>query len=127
MKKMFKLFTASLLTVALSIATVTCCCSASAAAAHFHKVVNCSHCPSKGAQGNSNPVRICPYQLTSAEFSHSPAFIPSAASNFSFPAHSLFNKHITTFLPSILAYPRGSPPLAANFIPLYLRTFSLSI
>lgn len=127
MRKIFKLFTASLLTVSLSVATVICCCSASAVMAHFHKVAMCGHCSEKSSHDNSsNPDATCKYQLTSAEFSHSKTL------SFSIPTVSIpfvFDRHLSTpFLPSVISsYPRGSPPLTASFIPLYLRTFTLRI
>jgi hypothetical protein len=128
MRKIFKLFTVSLLTVALSVATVLCCCSASALMAHFHKVEMCGHCPSQNShEHSSNPGTTCQYQLTSAEFSHSQT-ISSPIVSVSFPAQIFLDKHLAALLPnSSLAYPRGSPPLISNFTPLYLRTFNLRI
>jgi len=128
MGKIFKLYTVSLLTVALSVATVICCFSAPAVAAHFNKAVACSHCPATSSHDNSpNPAGTCKQQLTSAEFFHSQTVSSSAVSGGSFPASASF-KHITIFLPSsVLAYPRGSPPLGVSFTPLYLRTFNLRV
>jgi hypothetical protein len=129
MRKIFRVFTASLLTIVLSVATVVCCCSASAAMANFHKVNDCSHCPGKSAHSNSSdPVGTCQYQLTSAEFSHSPIVISSIVSAKIFPALIFLNNHQVTLTHSLLlAYPPGGPPLGISFTPLYLRTFNLRI
>ncbi len=129
MEKIFKLFTVFLLAVSLTVATVICCCFVPAVMTHFHKISMCSHCHGQNSPDHSsNPAGTCQHHLTSAESSHSPAVLSFAASGVSFPVPVSFDKHITIFLPSsILACPRGSPPLTASFTPLYLRTFSLRI
>jgi hypothetical protein len=129
MGKILKLFTASVLTVCLSVATVLCCCSASATMAHFHKMAMCGHCSDKNSHHNSsNPDTTCQYQLTSAELSNSQVVSSSVVSGVSFPSLVSFDKQLTISLsPPILAYPPGSPPLGISFIPLYLRTFNLRI
>ncbi len=129
MRRMMKLFTASLLTVALSVATVMCCCSASATAAHFHKVDSCDHCPDQGSHDNSsNPSGTCQQQLTSAEFSHAQTIFSPVVSATTFPISAFLNNHQRILSPSLpLAYPPGSPPPSISLTPLYLRTFSLRI
>ena len=128
MRKILKLFTASLLTVALSVATVMCCCSASAAVASFHKMDSCNHCPGSASHDNSsNPAGICQQQLTSAEFSHSQIIFTSNVSVLPFQAPIFLNNHQITLTHSLLAYPPGSPPLGISLTPLYLRTFNLRI
>jgi len=129
MRKILKLFTASVLTVVLSVATVICCCSAAVAMADFHKVDSCSHCPGQNSnKHSSNPITTCQYQLTSAEFSHSQVISSAAVSGFPFPTSVSFDKHLTiSLVPPVLAYPPGSPPLHISFTPLYLRTFNLRI
>jgi hypothetical protein len=127
MRTTFKLIIASVLSVALSVATVMCCCSASAAMAHFHKAVVCSHCQGHSAHDNSsNPAGTCHHQFQSAEFFHS--FTISSPVVSSTHASLVLVHHWTIVLPSLsLSYPPGSPPLGISFIPLYLRTFSLRI
>jgi len=129
MKKIFKISIASLLTVCLGVTTVVCCCLGPVTMAHLHKTSVCSHCPPQGSSQShsSNPTDSCMYRLTNAEILHSQIIIASAPVVFT-PV-TFFDKHIATpfLLSSILAYPRGSPPLAASFTPLYLRTFSLRI
>jgi hypothetical protein len=129
MIKIVKLFIASLLAVCLTVATVICCCIAPAVMTHFHKVAMCGHCQSQNSHGHSsNSTTACQYHLTSAEFLHTQAISSSAFSGVSFPSSILFDKHITIFLlSSVFAYPRGSPPWAANFTPLYLRTYNLRV
>jgi len=129
MRELIKLFIASLLTAALSVATVLCCCSASAVMAHFHKAAICSHCSSPNSHGNSSDqAGMCQHQFQSAEFSHSQTFSLPTASAASFQASVFFDKHITTLPPSLsLAYPLGSPPSGLSLTPLYLRTFNLRI
>jgi len=126
---MFKLFTASLLTIALSVATVMCCCSASAAVAHFHKVDSCSQCPGQASHDNSsNPAGACQNQLTSAEFSHSQIITTPNVSVLPFHSPDFLNNYKITLTHSLLsAYPPGGPPLGISFTPLYLRTFNLRI
>ena len=129
MKKKFKFLISSLVTLSLSVATVMCCCSAAAAAAHFHKpVMVCSHCHGHESKGNpSNPTASCQQQLTSAEFSGAQTFSLSSEKGVFFTP-AFLDKHAIFLVPSlILSYPRGSPPLTANFTPLYLRTFHLRI
>ena len=129
MRKIFKLFIASLLTVCLSVATVICCCSASAAMAHFHKTVMCSHCQGQASHNNSsNPAGTCQHQLTSAEFSHTQTIFSPVVSNTVFPAAVFVNNHQITLTHSLLlVYPPGGPPLGISFTPLYLRTFNLRV
>jgi len=128
MRQIFKLFIASVLSVALSVATVICCCSASAAMAHFHKAVICSHC--QGAANSngdySNQAGVCQHQFQSAEFFHGATISsPVVSSAHAFPVLAHYR---TIVLPSLsLSYPHGSPPLTVSFTPLYLRTFSLRI
>ena len=129
MRKLLKIFTASLVTGCLSVMTVVCCCVAPVVMAHLHKAAVCSHCPTQDSSHGkpSNPTETCLYHLANAETSHSQTI--SFFAPVVFTPTIFFDKHITTsFLPSsISAYPRGSPPLAASFVPLYLRTFSLRI
>jgi len=128
MRTILKLFTASLLTVALSVATVMCCCSASAAMAHFHKMDSCSHCPGPASHDNSsNPAGTCQNQLTSAEFSHSQIISTPNISVLPFQVPVFLNNHQITLTHLLLAYPPGGPPLGISFTPLYLRTFNLRI
>jgi hypothetical protein len=129
MGKIFKLLIASLLTASLGMATVLCCCVAPSVMAHFHKVTMCSHCSSQNSSPthSSVPDTNCLYKLTNAEVLHSNTISFSALAVY---IHGFFfDHHITRpFLPSVIAgYPRGSPPLTASFIPLYLRTFTLRI
>jgi hypothetical protein len=129
MKRVLKLFLASLLTVSLSLATVICCCIAPSVIVHFHKTDACSHCSSQGAHNNApNPAGACQNQLTSAEFLHSQAIsTPNVSATLS-PVSAFLSIHRTTVIPSILlAYPPGGPPLGISFTPLYLRTFNLRI
>src|SRR5208283_2817973 len=100
MKTAFKLLIASLLTAALSVATVMCCCSASAAMAHFHKAVVCSHCQGHSAHDNSsNSAGTCHHQFQSAEFSHGATiFSPVVSSAHAFP---VLAHHRTIVLPSL--------------------------
>ena len=127
MRKILKLFIASVLTVALSVATVMCCCSASAAMAHFHKAVVCSHCQGHSSHDNSsNQTGKCQHQFQAAEFSHGATISSPVVS--SAHALSVLAHHRTIVLPSLsLSYAHGSPPLTVSFTPLYLRTFSLRI
>ena len=127
--KLLKIFTASLLSVSLGVATVVCCCVAPAVMAHLHKASVCTHClPQKSSQGHSSaPGDNCMYQLTNADAFHHQTI--SSPVLITFTPHTFFNKHVSIpFLSSsISTYPRGSPPLTASFVPLYLRTFSLRI
>ena len=128
MKKIFKLFIASILTLSLGFATVVCCCIAPSVMAHFHKVVTCSHCQAKDPNAKpSNPAKICQQQLTSAEFFHVSTISSPIVSIHHFPASLFLNDHhiIPTHL--LLAYPPGGPLLGISFTPLYLRTFNLRI
>ena len=129
MKKIFSLLIASLLTVALSVATVICCCIAPSVMAHFHKTAMCSHCTGASSHGNSsNPMGACQNQLTSAELSHAQIISSSIISVQHFPLSVFVNNHQITFTRSLLlAYPPGAPPLGIRFTPLYLRTFNLRI
>jgi hypothetical protein len=128
MRKISKIFIASLLAVSLGMATVICCCVAPAVMVHFHKVSVCSHCESQNSsQTHSCPDSSCSYKLTNAEAFHSHSISFSAPVVYT---HDFFfNQHLTsTFLPSLVsAYPRGSPPLTSSFTPLYLRTFTLRV
>ena len=128
MGKISKILISSLLTVSMFLATVICCCIGSAVMEQLHKPSMCKDCATQGSSHSksSNPTEGCLYHLTSAEISHSHAI------SFSSPTSSIpnfFDKHLTTpLLPSLISsYPRGSPPLTASFIPLYLRTFTLRI
>jgi hypothetical protein len=129
MKKVFRLFIASLLTASLVLATVICCCIAPSVMAHFHKEAVCSHCPNQSSHGNSSsPTGTCQNQLISAEFIHSQTISSPIVSANPFPVSVFLNNHQITLTHSILlAYPPGGPPLGISFTPLYLRTFNLRI
>lgn len=128
MEKIVKPYIASLLIACLAVTTVVCCCIGPAIMAHLHKASACSHCSPQDSHGHSSsPSDGCMYRLTNAEASHGQVIIASAPLVFT-PITFLDHHIVTPFLSSsIQAYPRGSPPLAASFTPLYLRTFSLRI
>ncbi len=129
MKKVLKLFIASLLTVSLGVATVICCCIAPVVMAHFHKAAMCSHCHDQNSNDHSsNPAGTCQQQLTSAEFSHVPTISSPVVSADSFPVSVFLNNHQIALTQSLLlAYPPGGPPLGISLTPLYLRTFNLRV
>jgi len=130
MKKILKLFVASLLTATLSVATVICCCVAPAVMAHFHQVtICCSHCADKCSHDNSsNPGGACQNKLTSAEFSGGQTISTPKVSLLPFLAPVFLNNHYKVLSSTLsLAYPPGGPPLGISFTPLYLRTFNLRV
>jgi hypothetical protein len=129
MKKIFKLFIASLLTATLGVATVLCCCIAPSVMAQFHKKVVCSHCQGQNPKSNSsNPAAACQQQLTSADISHAQTISSPVVSADHFPSAAIFNNHHIALTHSLLlAYPPGGPPLGISFTPLYLRTFNLRV
>lgn len=129
MAKIFKIFVISLLTVCLSVATVICCCVAPAVISHFHKVSGCSHCHDQNSAGSSSTAAgSCQSHITVADASHSQTITSSAAASVFLPVQITFDKYTISLLPSsVVSYPRGSPPLGASLVPLYLRTFSLRI
>jgi hypothetical protein len=129
MKKIIKLFIASLLTATLGVATVLCCCIAPSVMAQFHQKAVCSHCQGQKSQSNpSNPAAACQQQLTSADLSHVQTISSPAVSAHFFSGADIFKRHQITLIHSLLlAYPPGGPPLGISFIPLYLRTFNLRV
>ncbi len=129
MKRLFRPFIASLLTVSLSVATVICCCIAPSVMAHFHQAAVCSHCQKSSPQApSSTPLETCQNQLTSGEFLHNQIIIAPKVVVLPLPSHDFLNNHRTA-LSSFLSvvYPPGSPPQGISLTPLYLRTFQLRI
>ena len=129
MRKIIKLFIASLLTASLSFATVICCCIAPSVMAHFHKTAMCSHCSGESSHSHSsNPLGSCQNQLTSADLSHAQTISSSTVSVQHFPLSIFVSNHQIAIIHSLLSvYPPGGPPLGISFTPLYLRTFNLRI
>jgi len=129
MKKIFKLYTASILSVSLGVATVLCCCIAPTVMALFHRTTVCSHCHGQDPQGKPpNPAQACQQQLTSADFLHPPTISSPVVTGHFVPWTAFVNIHrlIPTHSP-LLAYPPGGPPPGIGFTPLYLRTFDLRV
>lgn len=128
MKKIFKLFIASLLTVSLGVATVVCCCIAPTLTTFFHKATVCSHCPDQNSHHNSsNPAGTCQQQLTSAEFLHPQTISSPIVSANPFPVSVFSNNHQLNLTHSLLVYPPGGSSPGFSFAPLYLRTFNLRV
>jgi hypothetical protein len=124
--KVFKSFTASVLALSMFVATVACCCIGAGVMAHFHKPAMCCEKQNSSHQ-DSAPMGSCQNHLTSAEFSHAQAVLTAPAAISFFPAISLGTHHADFVASFPQVYSRGSPPLAASFTPLYLRTFNLRI
>jgi hypothetical protein len=124
--KILKPFIASVVALSMLVATVICCCIATGVIAHFHKPAMCCEKQSSSHQ-DSAPMGSCQNHLTSAEFSHAQTVLTvPAAISFS-PAISLGTHHADFVASFPQVYSRGSPPLAASFTPLYLRTFNLRV
>ena len=124
--KIFKSFTASVLAVTMFVATAVCCCIGTAVVAHFHKPAMCCEKQNSSHQ-DSAPMGACQNHLTSAEFSHAPTVLTAPAAISFSPAISLGTHHADFVASFPQVYSCGSPPLAASFTPLYLRTFNLRI
>lgn len=126
MAKLLKFSIASILTACVAVATVICCCAGPTVMAHLHKKAMCGHCKEKAAGHSSNPAQMCQSHLTDAE-----ALAPQSIAG---PEKAIVYTHTVAaklFIPTVLyqnsLYPRGSPPLAAARLPLYLQTHSLRI
>ena len=129
MRKIIKLYVASLLAVSLGVATVICCCIAPAVMAQFHRQAVCSQCLDHDSSGkSSSPLGACQQQLTSADFLQGLTVSVPAVSSQHFHSPDFLNNYQITLTHSIvLAYPPGGPPLGISLTPLYLRTFNLRI
>lgn len=129
MVRALKLPVSFLLVVTLAVATVICCCIGPSAVAQLHKTAMCSHCPAKNSSSghSTSSTDSCMYRLANAEASYGQIIIAPAPTVFT--PIAFFDHHtVMPFLPSLVqAYPRGSPPLATSFTPLYLRTFNLRV
>ena|ERR1700733_11760799 len=124
--KIVKLITASTLAVTMFVATVVCCCIGAGVMANFHKSVMCCEKQNPSHQ-DSAPMETCQNHLTSAEFSHVQTILTAPTAISFSPAISLGTHHADFIASFPQVYSRGSPPLAASFTPLYLRTFNLRI
>jgi hypothetical protein len=129
MKRIFRLFLVSSLTLCLMATTVICCCIGPVVMSHFHKAAMCNHCQDQNPNNHSsNPAGACQHQLTSAELPPGQIIAFSKDLGSPFPSPNFLDRHITTLPPpSSLVYPPGSPPLGISFTPLYLRTFNLRV
>jgi len=127
MDKVSKILISWLLTATMFFATVICCCVGAGVMAHFHKPAAMCCEKQNSSHQDSVPMGSCQNHLTSAEFSHAQTILTvPAAISFS-PAISLGTHHADFVASFPQVYSRGSPPLAASFTPLYLRTFNLRI
>ena len=127
MRAIVKIFIASVVIIAVGVATLLCCCVAPAVAAHWHKpvVAVCGHCASSGTHHSSNPAAPCQGQLTSTDTIDGQIVLLPQGGLQHFIAHPVF-KASSTFHHSLsLVFPPGGPP--GNLTPLYLRTFNLRV
>src|SRR5580658_2549144 len=127
MNKISKILISSLLTVSMFVATVICCCIGAGVMAHFQKPAAMCCEKQNPSHQDSAPMGTCQNHLTSAEFSHAQIVLTAPAAISFSPAISLGTHHADFVASFPQVYSRGSPPLAANFTPLYLRTFNLRI
>jgi hypothetical protein len=124
--KILKPFIASVLALSMFVATVVCCCIATGIMARFHKPAMCCDKQNPSHQ-DSVPMGSCQNHLTNAEFSHAQTILTAPVAISFSPAISLGTYHANFLFSFPQVYSRGSPPLAASFTPLYLRTFNLRI